>query len=438
MTFHPGANEIEWLASLTTLAEEIGEEVFGYPIRWRVETGLRRRRNRSDVVIEDSGGTIIITGEAKRPDDPHGLTPLDVSEVDDAVGKAQHQGSRWCFTTNFHQIAVFDAGSGLMASPLSRLQGNVIPFIPSSLAQSTGWWAALSDDQRRQSTELGLRRLFERTRMLRQGEEALVLVDEVVVDFFSEFAAKLLDPLWRHFLNDNSARGATIRERALVAGLDIDDRQEARYLVAQGIFEVLSAALFYRLLADNFAELRPLLGGTSPRTSVVLANTVHASLTEAEGITGDYESILRLSAVGNWVLRHATADAVRHWNALLAFVDRLDLANLSSDVLGSIFERLISPERRREMGQHYTQPRLARSMAKWAVTSRDDIVLDPTCGAGTFLVETYGRQRDLGASHDEILARTYGNDLDPFAVHLAAINLATRRLRHGSNHPLGL
>ena len=76
------------------------------------------------------------------------------------------------------------------------------------------------------------------------------------------------------------------------------------------------------------------------------------------------------------------------------------------------------------------------AMAKWGVTTAETSVLDPACGAGTFLVETYKRHAELGLRHDQILSRTFGNDVDNFAVHLASINLATRRIRQGLNHPL--
>jgi hypothetical protein len=436
LRFHPGANEIEWLAELKTRAEQIGAEVFGRPILWRVETGITRSRDRSDVVIQFENGSIIATGEAKRPDDPQGVSPILADEVDNAVKKAQAQGAKWCFTTNFHQIAVFDAGPGLMARPLSRLQGSLIDFVSAKHASSIGWWSILSEEQRTEATSLGLRSLFERCRLLLEGQHPRVPVDVVVVDFFSQITFQLLEPTWRQFLNSPFRSSPELRQRASSAGLNPSLDQEARYLIAQGIFEVLSASLFYRVLQDHFAELGPLLAGTDPQNARTLERVITDSLQDAQAHSGDYETILQLTVLGKWVLSSTLSEAIPHWRALLAFIDRLDVSEISSDVLGSIFERLISPERRHEMGQHYTQPRLARSMAKWGVVDKNSVVLDPSCGAGSFLVETYAQHRALGLTHDQILTQTFGNDLDSFGVHLAAINLVTKRIRHGINHPL--
>lgn len=437
MNYHPGVNEIEWLAELKPLAELVGAEVFGRPIIWRVETGLRKERKRPDVVVEfDGSGEVVLTGEAKRPDDPHGVTPLDNQEVENAVWKAQQKGAALCFTTNFHQIAVLDAGPGLADRPLERLQGNLIDWISRDAADASDWWRALSTEAKVGVADTGLRRLFERVRLVRAGEAPPLSVDDTVVEFIWRLTQQLVEPLWRLFLVAPQRTQAAFRERALASGLDIESEQDCRYLVSQGVFEVLSAAMFHRLLHEHFDPLKPLLRGTKPTRASVLAETVSESLAAAERESGDYESILRLSNIGDWVLRSAPATTVRHWRSLLVFAERLDLERVSGDILGSIFERLISPERRREMGQHYTQPRLARSMAAWGVRGSSDLVLDPTCGAGTFLVEAYARLRALGNSHDHALSHIFGNDLDSFAVHLAAISLATRQIHFGENHPL--
>ena len=404
MSFHPGVGEIEWLAELKTIAEEMGRQVLGRPVIWRVETAVKARKNRSDIRVEFADdATLLFTGEAKRPDDPHGATPLDTSEVDDAVGKAQQQGASWCFTTNFHQIALLDAGVGLAASPLTRLIGDVIECIPRASATSENWWQILPASERTQLAEAGLRRLFERFKLVRDGAQAQKSPDDIVVDFFSQLTAQLLEPLTKKFLTSSARDTPAIRDRALTANLDPKDDQHGRYLMAQGIFEILTAALFYRVLRDHFSSLGPLLSGTAPQSSKTLHRSVAQSLKDAVATTGDYLTILRLSPVGDWVLAEAPATSIGHWRSLLSFIDRLDLSELEGDVIGSIFERLITPERRHEMGQHYTQPRLARSMAQWGVTAANTVVLDPACGAGTFLVETYKCLSDFGLTHDAIL-----------------------------------
>lgn len=433
---HPGVNEIEWLADLKTLAESIGTRVLGSEIRWVVESNVQGSRTRADIRIESDSGEVLLTGEAKRPDTKEGAHPLVTTEVNGAVEKAQLKGAALAFTTNFYSIAVLDAGPGLQTQPQRRLQGDLIPFIDSALDDRISWWAHLSKAERVAAASPGLESLFNRVRLIRAGQTPQLSVDEMALDYFATLTNLLLDPLTAKFDSAADSLPSEIHQRSLNAGLDIKNPQERRYLVAQGIAEVLTATLFHRLLRDHFGTLASLMEGTQPKKGPKVAQAVQAGLNEAIQISGDYKPILVLSPIGEWVLENAPDDSVAHWLALFDFIERLDVDLVSTDILGTIFERLISPERRHDLGQHYTQPRLAKAMAKWGVTSPDTVVLDPACGAGTFLVETYQVQKAMGVNHDQILRQTFGNDLDSFAVHLASINLATQRVKHGLNHPL--
>src|SRR5665648_93079 len=433
---NPGTLEIEWLDNLKPLAEEVGESVLGFAIDWRVESGLTTSADRPDVVVERKGDRVaVFSGEAKRPHAPEGLHPLIDGEVQGAVGKAQDKGVKLCFTTNFHQIALLDAGPGL-SNPVTRLLGDLIDFIPESLATANNWWRDMSDEERRAAATPGLRELFERVHRISTGQAITKRIDEIVIGFFIRITDGLIEPLAQSFMTGPWAADPDLKRQALSAGLKLTEKQDCRYFVSQGVVEVLSAALFHQVLRSYFSSLRELLGGTSPTTASALQQAVESAFADSMAESGDYESILRLTLMGKWVLAQAPVNAIQLWLSLFSFIEQLDASQLSGDVLGTIFERLISPERRRAMGQHYTQPRLARSMAAWGVQTAEDRVIDPACGAGTFLVETRERHVALGATHDTSLVQTFGNDLDPFAAHLAAINLVSRRIQKGGNYPM--
>lgn len=59
-------------------------------------------------------------------------------------------------------------------------------------------------------------------------------------------------------------------------------------------------------------------------------------------------------------------------------------------------------------GAVYTPPRVAAALTRWAVRSRNDKVLDPSCGEGVFLSAARTRLADLGARKPECL----GVDVD--------------------------
>lgn len=433
---HPGTSELGWLADLKETAEQVGALVYGESIRWDVEGLMTGSRRRPDVVIRrDRDSSVLASGEAKRPDVPEGVHPLVGGAVRDAVGKAQHLSAPRCFTTNFFEIAVFDAGIGSFASDLDRLQGNLIALIPPSTASAPDWWNTLPTAERSRLTLLGLRQLFERLRASDRQHIARN-INEITLHVFTRTTERLLGSLFEAFTAQREAGAlpGSVFSHALQVQLNPAEDAEARYLVAQGIAEVLTATLFYRNISDHFG-LGEILGGTTPSTSGALRARVGGSFRAAIARSGDYETIFGLSPAAEWVLSHGGGPVLQQWRNLFDFVEQLDFTIVSSDVIGSIFERLISPERRHAMGQHYTDARIAQSMSRWAVTSPTDAVADVACGAGTFLVEVYKVLASLGGTHSELLTQVLGNDLDPFAVHLATVNLATRDIYRGANYP---
>jgi hypothetical protein len=432
----PGRSEQGFLADLKGVAERVGGEVLGQPVRWEVESTPAGTKKRPDVVIRlDTTGEAIASGEAKRPDQPDGVHPLVTSNAEDALAKAQQLGAAVCFTTNFFGVAVLDARPG-PETLLQRVSGDLIEVVPERLATAPDWWLNLPDPQREAAVETGLRRLFERVQANLTSTAPSADLNEVALLVFARSTDLMVADLMPSLLadRDTAKLSSDIVMHAKQVQLDVTHDLDARYLVAQGVAELLTAALFYRNIRDHFS-LSPLLAGTDPASSKLLYERVETSLATAKVKTGDYDTIFGLSVIARWVLQNGGHPVLMHWKQLFSFVELLDFGAVTAEVIGAIFERLISPERRRDMGQHYTQSRLARSMSKWAVDRDDMTYADVASGAGTFLVEVYALLRARGLSHMEALAQIYGNDLDAFAVHLAAVNLATRDIYKGHNYP---
>lgn len=434
---HPGVSEVGWLADLKQIAEQVGSQAYGEAIRWDVEGLASGTARRPDVVIRrDSTAEVLASGEAKRPDTPQGSHPLIASEVQDAIEKAQILNAPLCFTTNFFEAAVFNASTNTAyAHDLDRLQGKVIPIVPLTAATTAGWWTATSLADREQLVVLGLRKLFDR--LYAAATQPISRdINEVVLLVFARTTDRLVTPLFEEAVAERDTTGlpGSLVSHSIQVHLNPTQDADLHYLVAQGVAEVLTATLFYRNLADHFS-LPPLLAGTWPANATLLSRRIERSFGHAIHESGDYEPIFQLSPAGKWVLCHGSTPVLQQWRDLFAFVEALDFTQVSSDVIGTIFERLISPERRHAMGQHYTDPRIAQAMSRWAVRSRDEYSADIGCGAGTFLVEMYKSTVAHGASHEHALQHVMGNDLDPFAVHLATVNLATRDIHHGANYP---
>ena len=73
---------------------------------------------------------------------------------------------------------------------------------------------------------------------------------------------------------------------------------------------------------------------------------------------------------------------------LASRVARFDWQKAPNDVAAILYETVIPPDERRQLGEYYTPDWLARTMVREVVTDPlDQHVLDPACGSGTFVAE---------------------------------------------------
>ena len=118
-------------------------------------------------------------------------------------------------------------------------------------------------------------------------------------------------------------------------------------------------------------------------------------------------------------------------------VARFDWAYAPPDTAATLYETIIPPEERRQLGEYYTPTWLVRAMIRELVDDPlNQRVLDPACGSGTFVAEAVSHfiaaARAANWNPGKVLNRlreaVTGIDVHPVAVHLAraAWTLAAR------------
>lgn len=112
---------------------------------------------------------------------------------------------------------------------------------------------------------------------------------------------------------------------------------------------------------------------------------------------------------------------------LFSLLQNYNLRELSEDVLKSLYQELVDPETRHDLGEFYTPDWLAhRIVRKLLDANPRGAMLDPACGSGTFLYLTIREKRErlldsLETLH-HILDSVYGADIHPLAVIVAKTN----------------
>jgi hypothetical protein len=110
---------------------------------------------------------------------------------------------------------------------------------------------------------------------------------------------------------------------------------------------------------------------------------------------------------------------------------RYDFSSVDEDVFRLLYEEIIDSDTRHSIGEFYTPKWLAQFITSKTVESGEDIVLDPACGSGTFLVESVRRRAELRRREKPLVAgdlsdlvqQTWGFDINPLAVLLSKVNL---------------
>ncbi|MEW6587099.1 MAG: N-6 DNA methylase, partial [Nitrospirota bacterium] len=130
----------------------------------------------------------------------------------------------------------------------------------------------------------------------------------------------------------------------------------------------------------------------------------------------------------SWIVREQTKEAgldisKKMINQLLNY----NLRELSEDILKSLYQELVDPETRHDLGEYYTPDWLAQRMVEHILKDNPAAsVLDPSCGSGTFLYMTIRHKRHLLGLKQETLEHIMGNvvgiDIHPLAMITAKTN----------------
>lgn len=162
--------------------------------------------------------------------------------------------------------------------------------------------------------------------------------------------------------------------------------------------------------------------------------------------------------------QHVVPSFTKYSRALLLDLGALDWSDINPDIFGSMFQAVVTPGKRADLGQHYTSvPNIMRTIEPLFLNglkgqfdlSFDSVsklgrlltrigeikVFDPACGSGNFLVIAYKELRrlehailerlaDLSTKHQVLYAVStinvenfYGIEIDDFAAEVAVLSL---------------
>ncbi len=403
----------------------------------RSEGSLKRR----DLTLLDGYGRVVLTGEIKLPYQKDGGSPYNAAVVQDARAKALRAGTRYFFTWNINECVLWETATtntswkdrNYRSWDVTKVQRENDMQHPAVMDAVKKWLAVFLHE---------LAKIIHGKAVIgrKSPDEKFI---EALESSLSMPIFSTLEELNRRYKSPRFKSELDNWMRTYQGWIIYNDPEGVRENLERAsrfaCYGLVNKLVFYEALLKRYGAM---IGKLSVPghidTGEALRLHLEGYFAEAIKVTGDYETVFGedRASIGNRLPFYADA-AVPHWVELVHQIHEFDFSKMDYEVIGSIFERLISPEERHKFGQFYTRVEVVDLINSFCISRGEEKVLDPACGGGTFLVRAYARKRELAPNrrHSELLSDLYGVDISHYATHLTTINLATRDLIDDENYP---
>lgn len=354
----------------------------GYP---DVETGGTDRKM-PDLVIYESRRSkqVLCLLEAKPPY----FDVFDEEELKEPARKKSNQrNAKYFALTNFRKLLWFDTERA--NKPIPEEQQIIQKYDLSVLTNLDQLEEIRFRTKIKQELEDFLLKLY----AVHTGKEAepQIAIDEFLITRIQE-KVNLLAYYYRQIIEEKFFADGDFAQKLQLwffdqawnfAATSEDFDKAAR----QTAYLLVNKIIFYDVLQTKRPEvLDPLDIPASMTRGKGLQRHLQGYFSDALEI--DYENVFSTDFVDELAFPDSN-EVVNEIKRLVALLNRHDFATLGFDVIGAIFERLIPEDERHILGQYFTSADVVDLILNFCLQNEKDTVLDPSCGAGTFLVRSY-------------------------------------------------
>jgi methylase of polypeptide subunit release factors len=398
------------------------------------------KTKRKDLRFFGKNNKLILTGEVKLPG---GVSAFDSKLIEDAQQKADHANVQFFFTWDVNTFVLFDrykqekslldrrikvwhlrlnlSSAQEVARP-EILEQIASKFLPDLIADLSDIYTGVKQDWSLPPDEIFLRSLESHL------DWPVILLREYL--YKNSMSDRRFDTRLQEWM---------VAEGRQFLRSQPEEWREAIDNAARTLAYVwTNRFIFYKALRARFPQLPRLELAPAIKTANQASQRINELFTRAADESGDYETLLFPSA-RDWANDQVFSPegAVDAWRGFLRGIEAIDFRDVPADVVGLIFQKLISPEERHRLGQHFTGPDPVDLINSFCIRRADSVVLDPACGSGSFLVRAYYRKRAMNGHrpHSELLHELFGVDIGLYPAHLATLNLAAREINDEANYP---
>lgn len=212
--------------------------------------------------------------------------------------------------------------------------------------------------------------------------------------------------------------------------------QTVNNLARMMAYVLMNKIVFYKLL-ERVYHLTPLKRFDTSSLEKFKEDINCYFITNAVEKTGDFEPVF-VTGLYDRIPFPDDREFMEYINDFILTIDSIQIEKIGEQI-GYIYEELIPPEERHQLGQFYTPPWVCEFITRWCIRGPEDLVFDPGVDSGGFLLKAYEelRRQKVGETvasavpshiHEKILEQLYALDINSFPAHLTAIGLSFRNV----------
>ncbi len=434
--FGTAIHKTEWTcaAKAAEWMNEIIKEK-GLPLgKAEVETTQEGNKKRPDIILFESptSQNAICVIETKQPY----FDALDEEELKEPAGKkASQRNAKYFATSNFQLLYWFDT---VKVNNLSPLEEQIQDKYSLSQIENLD---LIEEPKYKSSIISGLGRFLIDLYEVHSGKKAKPkqAIDELLI-YRLQDKIRRLSTYYTTIIDNRCHKDNTFTKKLSVWFVSQGwsfawQPQDFDKAARQTAYLLVNKILFYDVLqAKRPHQLDPLEIPEGLTKGAQLQKILQSFFDEVLKI--DYGTIYTTDFIDDSAFPDEE-DVVKEIRELIDILRQYDFSKLGYDIIGRVFERLIPQDERHNLGQYFTNSDVVDIILKFCLKHEDDKVLDPACGAGTFLVRAYQHKKLMNQrlNHEAILNTLWGNDIAKFPAHLSTINLAIRDLNVDKNYP---
>ncbi|MEM3503730.1 MAG: N-6 DNA methylase, partial [Nitrososphaeria archaeon] len=374
---------------------------------------------RADLIVRYNG-KVLFNGEFKRPSTIEGKNPRAAELVDDASLKSQKLPALFFVTSNFNETIIWSN------KELDRpLMNRDIDDIKLSFQ--------IKDDEdfRKDYIKISLKETFQNiTRKILEFYQGIEKAEYKRLDqsFVLGLNSHLNAAVDSAFKNVDVAVLKKWWKEQGYEPVEKFGENEKRRIARFSFYVLANKILFYYVLKRSFNDL-PEIDISKDESIESIKNKIFQAFKLAKEISGNYETVFEQTDAD--LIPFSSEELVYHVTNLVKFFKSYNFSTLSQDILGNIYDTLISPGERHENGQYFTPIPVVDLINAFTIKKAEATVLDPACGSGTFLTRAFDMklkllEKDTKKNREKIVNELFGVDIASYPAHIATIALASK------------